>query len=319
MAGRFSRPSNPRHNEPKPRRFRPVPMRLLIPNLITLLAICVGLTAIRMGIEGRMELAVYAVVAAAVLDGLDGRLARLLKGTSRFGAELDSLCDFVNFGVVPAVLLYLWTMNDLGSVGWAGAIVFAVAAALRLARFNVAIDTPKPDYAQDFFVGVPAPMGALLVLLPIYLGQLGSIDLPVVSATVSLVYCIVVALLMVSRLPTWSFKKSASRVPRDMVAPVFVGVVLVVVILFSYPFEVLSVGAIAYLACLPLAYMSYKRRRRRYKAGQAGEEPVDDTVPPVDEERRGRRGSPPALRVRKRRDRWRTIYLFSSSASPQAA
>ncbi|MFC5067887.1 CDP-diacylglycerol--serine O-phosphatidyltransferase [Flaviflagellibacter deserti] len=283
MAGRFFPPFEPEHNESKVRRFRAVPMRLLIPNLITLLAISIGLTAIRMGMEGRMELAVYAVVVAAVLDGLDGRLARLLKGTSRFGAELDSLCDFVNFGVVPAVLLYIWTLHDLSSIGWAGAIVFAVAAALRLARFNVALDTPKPDYAQDFFVGVPAPAGALLVMLPIYMGQLGSIDLPVVSASVSLIYCIAIALLMVSKLPTWSFKKSASRVPRDMVAPVFVGAVLFIALLVSYTWEVLTLGALAYLAALPLAFMTYQRLARRYKAGQAGDEPVDDAVPPVDE------------------------------------
>lgn len=263
MTGLFS-PFDPDGGEPKPKRFRPVPMRVLIPNLITLLAICIGLTAIRMGIEGRMEIAVYAVVAAAVLDGLDGRLARLLKGTSRFGAELDSLCDFVNFGVVPAVLLYIWTLHDLGSVGWAGAIVFAVAAALRLARFNVALDAPKPDFAQDFFTGVPAPMGALLAMLPIYLGHLGSIDLPAVTATASLIYIVVIALLMVSKFPTWSFKKSAARVPREMVAPVFFVVVLLAAILFSYTFEFLTVGSVIYLALLPIAFMSYQRQARAY-------------------------------------------------------
>ncbi|MGQ4272531.1 CDP-alcohol phosphatidyltransferase family protein [Terrihabitans sp. B22-R8] len=247
---------------PKMRSIGPVPIRVLIPNLITLLAICIGLTAIRMGMEGRMELAVYAVVAAAVLDALDGRLARLLKGTSRFGAELDSLCDFVNFGVVPAVLLYIWTLHDLQSVGWAGSIVFAVAAALRLARFNVALEVPKPAFAQDFFVGVPAPMGALLVMLPIYLGHLGSIDLPVVSASVSLVYCVVVALLMVSQLPTWSFKKSTARVRRDMVAPVFVAIVLLTALLVSYTWEMLSLVAFAYLITLPIAFASYRRLSR---------------------------------------------------------
>lgn len=263
MSGLFS-PFDPDGNEPKPRRFRPVPIRVLIPNLITLLAICIGLTAIRMGIEGRMEVAVYAVIVAAVLDGLDGRLARMLKGTSRFGAELDSLCDFVNFGVVPAILLYLYTTHELGSVGWAGSIVFSVAAALRLARFNVSLDAPKPDYAQDFFTGVPAPVGALLVMLPIYLGHLGSVNLPAVTATVSLVYAVVIALLMVSRFPTWSFKKSAARVPRDMVAPVFFVAVLLAAILVSYTWEFLTVGALLYLALLPVAFVNYQRRARAY-------------------------------------------------------
>jgi CDP-diacylglycerol--serine O-phosphatidyltransferase len=284
MDGLFS-PFDPDGNEPKPRRFRPVSVRVLIPNLMTLLAICIGLTAIRMGIEGRMDLAVYAVVAAAFLDGLDGRLARLLKGTSRFGAELDSLCDFVNFGVVPAVLLYIWTLDDLGSVGWAGAIVFAVAAALRLARFNVAIDAPKPDFAQDFFTGVPAPMGALLVMLPIYLGHLASVNFPAVTATASLIYCVVIALLMVSKFPTWSFKKSASRVPRDMVVPVFFVVVLLAAILVGYTWEFLTFGAVVYLALLPLAFMNYQAKARAYgMAAAAPAKPPAAPPPPEDGE-----------------------------------
>lgn len=278
MAGLFP-PFEPEANEPKPRRFRPIPIRILIPNLITLLAICLGLTAIRMGFEGRMEFAVYLVVAAAVLDGLDGRLARLLHGTSRFGAELDSLCDFVNFGVVPAVLLYLWTLNDIGSIGWTGAIVFAVAAALRLARFNVAIDTPKPAFAQDFFTGVPAPMGAILLMLPIYLGLLGAPGFPVVGPTVALVYCIIVALLMVSRLPTWSFKKSAARVPRDMVAPVFFVAVLLVALLVSYPWPVLAVGSLAYLAAMPFSWLSYRRQSRAHAASLAAATASSENVP----------------------------------------
>jgi CDP-diacylglycerol--serine O-phosphatidyltransferase len=237
-----------------------------------------------MGIEGRMDLAVYAVVAAAFLDGLDGRLARLLKGTSRFGAELDSLCDFVNFGVVPAVLLYIWTLDDLGSVGWAGAIVFAVAAALRLARFNVAIDAPKPDYAQDFFTGVPAPMGALLVMLPIYLGHLASVNFPAVTATASLIYCVVIALLMVSKFPTWSFKKSAARVPRDMVVPVFFVVVLLAAILVGYTWEFLTFGAVVYLALLPLAFMNYQAKARAYGMAAAPAKPPSAPPPPEDGE-----------------------------------
>lgn len=281
MAGLFS-PFDP-DTEPKPRRFRAVPIRILIPNLMTILAICIGLTAIRMGIEGRMELAIYAVVIAAFLDGLDGRLARLLQGTSRFGAELDSLCDFVNFGVVPAVLLYLFTLNDLGSVGWAGAIVFAVAAALRLARFNVALDAPKPDYAQDFFVGVPAPVGALLVMLPIYLGHLGTLNLPTLTATASLIYCVFIALLMVSKFPTWSFKKSAARVPREMVVPVIFVTVLIGAVLVSYTFEFLMAGVLVYLALMPVAFMSYQRQSRAYGAQTAtAEAPAE--APPGPEE-----------------------------------
>src|SRR5215831_10383347 len=156
------------------RRFKLIPVRTLVPNLITLLALCAGLTAIRLAIEEKLEWAVAAIVFAAMLDGIDGRVARMLKGTSRFGAELDSLADFVNFGVAPALILYFWGLRELGDVGWIAAMVFAICAGLRLARFNVAGDDPnRPVWAANFFVGVPAPAGAITVLLPIYVTFLG--------------------------------------------------------------------------------------------------------------------------------------------------
>src|SRR5476649_1074110 len=165
---------------PPRRRFRPIPVRTLVPNLITLLALCAGLTAIRLAVEQKLEWALAAIVFAALLDGIDGRIARLLKGTSRFGAELDSLADFVNFGVAPALILYFWGLHELKSAGWIAAIVFAICAALRLARFNVMIDDPnKPTWAGNFFTGIPAPAGAITVLLPIYLYFLG-VSVPVV-------------------------------------------------------------------------------------------------------------------------------------------
>src|ERR1044071_1666834 len=139
----------------KLRRFRPVPVRVLLPNLVTLLALCVGLTGIRLAFEGKLELALYAIVFAAALDGIDGRLARLLKGQSKFGAELDSLADFMNFGCAPALFLYLWGLHQLGNVGWIAAMAFAICTALRLARFNVMIDDPtKPAWSGNFFTGI---------------------------------------------------------------------------------------------------------------------------------------------------------------------
>src|SRR6188472_4582162 len=166
--------SDPKSSEMRRRRFRPIPIRMLVPNFITLLAICAGLTAIRLSIEGRMELAVGAIVFAAVLDGLDGRVARLIKGQSRFGAELDSLADFVNFGCAPGLILYLWGLHDFGNVGWISAMVFAICGALRLARFNVMIDDPnRPLWSGNFFTGVPAPAGAIVAMLPIYVSLLG--------------------------------------------------------------------------------------------------------------------------------------------------
>src|SRR5947199_3568746 len=157
-------PFEPDRDEPKRRRFRPIPVRTLVPNVITLLALCAGLTAVRLAIEGKLEFALAAIVLAAVLDGIDGRIARLIRGTSRFGAELDSLADFVNFGVAPALILYFWGLHELKSAGWIAALTFAICAALRLARFNVMIEDPdRPAWAGNYFVGVPAPAGAITV------------------------------------------------------------------------------------------------------------------------------------------------------------
>src|SRR5215470_19649306 len=165
--------------EGRRRRFRPIPVRMLVPNVITLLAICAGLTAIRLSTEGKVEWAVAAIVVAAVLDGIDGRVARMIKGQSKFGAELDSLADFVNFGVAPGLILYFWSLHELKSAGWIAAMVFAICGGLRLARFNVAIEDPnRPAWASLFFVGVPAPAGAITVLLPLYMHFL---DLPNVA------------------------------------------------------------------------------------------------------------------------------------------
>src|SRR6201993_1700869 len=166
-------PIDPHNPEMRRRRFRPIPVRMLVPNVITLLAICAGLTAIRLSTEGKMEWAVAAIVFAAVLDGVDGRVARMIKGQSKFGAELDSLADFVNFGVAPGLMLYFWQLHELNNGGWIAAMVFAISGGLRLARFNATIDDPnKPPYAANYFTGVPAPAGAVTALLPVYLAFL---------------------------------------------------------------------------------------------------------------------------------------------------
>ncbi|MDR4306455.1 phosphatidylcholine/phosphatidylserine synthase [Chelatococcus sambhunathii] len=247
-------------------KLRRVPLRTLLPNLVTLLALCAGLTGVRMAIEGRLEIAVYLVVLAAALDGIDGRLARLLKGTSRFGAELDSLTDFVNFGVAPALILYIWGLNGLGHVGWLGALVLAIAAALRLARFNVALDDPnKPAWAGAFFTGVPAPAGAIGSLLPIYLEFLGIPRTPI-GMPVVLAYEIFVALMMVSPLPTWSGKQLGARVKRAYVAPVLILAAIFVALLISYPWFVLTAVVLVYLGLLPLALAHHRKLKLRDRA-----------------------------------------------------
>jgi CDP-diacylglycerol---serine O-phosphatidyltransferase len=262
------------------RRFKAIPVRTLLPNLITLLALCAGLTAIRMAVEARLELALAAIVFAALLDGIDGRVARLLKGTSRFGAELDSLADFVNFGVAPALILYFWGLNDLKSAGWIVALVFAICAGLRLARFNVMIDDPnKPAWAGNFFTGIPAPAGAITVLLPIYLSFLGLPD-GLITVWFTFFYTLAIALFMVSRLPVFSGKRVGKRVPPEAVLPIFIVAVLFVALLISYPWIVLSVGTIVYLAALPLGYCAYREYERKdAEAATAAATVVTDTAP----------------------------------------
>jgi CDP-diacylglycerol--serine O-phosphatidyltransferase len=260
-------PIDPRSPEMRRRRFRPIPVRMLVPNVITLLAICAGLTAIRLSTEGRMELAVAAIVFAAVLDGIDGRVARMIKGQSKFGAELDSLADFVNFGVAPGLILYFWQLHELNNGGWIAAMVFAISGGLRLARFNATMDDPnKPPFAANYFTGVPAPAGAITVLLPIYLAFLG---LPMPPAMITAFYTLLIAFLMVSRLPVFSGKTVRMRVPPEMVLPVFVSVVFFVALLIGYPWHILSLGSVLYLLSLPAGWKSYRDHQRNTAAQAA--------------------------------------------------
>jgi CDP-diacylglycerol--serine O-phosphatidyltransferase len=274
-------PVDPKYPEMRRRRFRPIPVRMLVPNVITLLAICAGLTAIRLSTEGRMELAVAAIVFAAVLDGLDGRVARMIKGQSKFGAELDSLADFVNFGVAPGLILYFWQLHDMSNVGWIASMIFAISGGLRLARFNATMDDPnKPAFAANFFTGVPAPAGAITVLLPIYLAFLG---MPTPPAWLTMLYTLLIAILMVSRLPVFSGKTIRMRVPPEMVLPVFVAVVFFIALLIGYPWHILSACSVLYLLSLPAGWKSYRDHERRAAAQAAT--PVDaastEPAPPL--------------------------------------
>ncbi|PTW60946.1 CDP-diacylglycerol--serine O-phosphatidyltransferase [Breoghania corrubedonensis] len=274
--------SNAKRRGKRIRRFQRVPLKMILPNLVTLLALCSGLTAIRMALEARWDLAIGAIVLAAVLDAIDGRVARLLRSTSRFGAELDSLADFVNFGVAPAIILYTWLLNDLKSLGWITVLVFAISAALRLARFNVALDDPdKPAWQGNFFTGTPAPAGALSVLLPVYLHQLGVLDRWIEIEPVIVGYTFLIAFLMVSRLPTFSGKRVAMRVRKDLVLPVFVAAVLLVALGVSYPFEVLSVATIAYLAAIPVAGRVWRKHMLADEDKTRDQMPDDEPDAPV--------------------------------------
>jgi CDP-diacylglycerol--serine O-phosphatidyltransferase len=260
--------------EPRRRLFKPVPFRVIAPNLITLIALCLGLTAIRLAYEERLEPAVIAILVAAVLDGVDGRVARLLRGTSRFGAELDSLSDFVNFGVAPALVLYSFVLHHMGALGWIVALVFAICAALRLARFNVMIDDPnRPEWKKNFFVGMAAPAGAITVMLPTYLHFL---DVPIGAgvAPLALVYVLLIGFLMVSTIPTYSGKTMGKHVPRQWVLPIFVLTVAFFGLLVSFPFQVLALSTLLFLASIPFGVARYRHLERTYR------ETVPETAPP---------------------------------------
>lgn len=245
-----------------------VPVRYLFPNLATLMALCAGVTAIRAAIEARYELAVALIVLAALLDGVDGRLARALNAQSRFGAELDSLADFVSFGVAPAVLIYMWGLGPLRGLGWIAVLVFACAASLRLARFNAALDEDRPKWRSNFFTGVPAPAGAITVMLPIYLEESGILvvrDWPLAIV----IYTMIMAGLLVSTLPTYSGKLAGERIAREYVAPMLVGSALAVGLLVTYPFLTLATVTLGYLLLLPLGVYRFVIRRRAWDASQA--------------------------------------------------
>lgn len=249
-----------------------IPVRMMVPNFFTLVGLCAGLTAIRMSIEGRYDFALAAIVFAALLDGIDGRIARLLKASSRFGAELDSLADFVNFGVAPAIMIFTWGLGEHRSLGWIAVMLFALASALRLARFNAVLEDERPKWQSDFFTGVPTPAAAIVVLLPVYLWHLG-IDLRGSPLTLNLVlvYTVVIGLMMVSMVPTYSGKLLGERIQREWVLPIFVLVMLAVACLVTYPYATLALASMAYLSAIPLTWQRFRKLEQLHAAPIATE------------------------------------------------
>ena len=257
------------------RRLRAQPLIHLVPNIFTVMSLCAGLTAIRYGLDQRFELALILLVAAGVLDGLDGRSARLLKMTSKLGAQLDSLADFLSFGVAPALLVYLWTLNQVKGVGWSLALLFATCCALRLARFNTELeDSKQPAWMSRFFTGLPAPAAAGCLIMPMIatfaLGQAWPR-----SWTLNALVTLVVAVLMVSRVPTFSIKMIVVRVKPQWILPTLIGVGLLAAALLNAPWlTLLSVG-VAYLVSLPISIVVAYRLRRQHaqESGQRASEP----------------------------------------------
>jgi CDP-diacylglycerol--serine O-phosphatidyltransferase len=244
-------------------RVRVQPMHLsinrMIPNILTLLALCAGMTGIRLAIVGKFETAVAAIIVAGILDGLDGRIARLLKGTSTFGAQLDSLSDFVSFGVAPAVMLYIWTMEQFHGFGWAVVLIFAVCCGLRLARFNTQLGQELPPYAHNFFTGVPAPAGAGLVMIPMFAAfEFG--DTFFRTPTFNTFVILAVAGLMVSRVPTFALKRF--HVPSEWVLPTLLGVGAMTAFLTTEPWATLLVVGVIYVGSFPFSIHRYRKLKR---------------------------------------------------------
>ena len=265
----------------KRRRFRRVPrlkgqtLNKMVPNIITVGALSAGFTAIRFAFEGQWRFAVVAVLVAAVLDGLDGRMARLLKSESDFGAQLDSLSDVIAFGVAPAVVVYLWALNAVEGPGWIAALFFTVCCALRLARFNTSIGK-LPPYAYNYFTGVPAPAGAGLAILPLIMAfEVG--DGVMRHPLVAGIWLVLVGALMVSQLPTYSFKKF--KIPQDYALVVYVAGGLLVAGLAGAPWRTLTVVGVLYLFTLPFAYRSFTRLRREAERLHDGSIDDDDDEP----------------------------------------
>lgn len=260
------------------KRLKGLPFNKMIPNILTLMALAAGMTSIRFALEERWEHSVIALVAAAVLDGLDGRIARLLKGSSKFGAELDSLSDFICFGVAPAIVLYLWTMEQAGRLGWALVVLYAVCCALRLARFNTKLDEPDlPPWAYNFFSGVPAPGAGGLVILPMMLHIETGSDIFRQPAVVA-AFLIVVALLMISRVPTYAAK--AFKVPPQWVLPTMLFVAFYWLAVVNAPWVTFSTSMILYALSIPFAMRSFRSLKRQAEALRHRPDPKDGDAPP---------------------------------------
>lgn len=247
------------------RRLSPLSVNRMVPNVLTLLALCAGMTAIRYAVSGEFAYATFAIVAAGVFDGLDGRLARLLKATSPFGAELDSLSDFISFGVAPATVLYLWTMAQLHSIGWAIVLFYAVCCALRLARFNAQLGADPPPWRANFFTGVPAPAGAGLLMWPMFISfQWG--DWIIRSPYLNAVWISGVALTMVSTIPTVSLKRI--RIPPHLVVPTLLVIGVMTAFFTTAPWPTLTVVGLIYVISIPVTIRASLRMRRAAAAGR---------------------------------------------------
>ena len=246
--------------------------RVILPNMLTLIGVCIGLTSIRFALDEKFEFAIIAIILAAVIDGLDGRIARLIKGTSKVGKELDSLTDMISFGVAPAFIMYFWKLNTLGRFGWLVCLIYVICVALRLARFNVN-SNQDPSWKDNFFEGVPSPAGGILVLTPLIISMT---DFNYIQFNYDIIvptFFIITSLLLISKFPSYSFKKIV--IQRKTTIFLLFGIVLFFGLLLIYPFNVISISAIIYLAVLPISFFHYQKLKKQNEDKNNNEEDED--------------------------------------------
>ncbi len=252
--------------EPQKKNFKIVSdkksARVILPNMLTLIGVCIGLTSIRFALDGRFEIAIIAIIFAALIDGLDGRIARLIKGTSKVGKELDSLTDMISFGVAPAFIMYFWKLNTLGRFGWLLCLIYVICVALRLARFNVN-SNQEPSWKDNFFEGVPSPAGAILVLTPLIFSLSGFDMIQLNYNLIVPVFFVVTSFLLISKFPSYSFKKIV--IPRKTTIFLLFGIVLFFGLLLVYTFNVITISAITYLLLLPISYFHYQNIKKNHE------------------------------------------------------
>ncbi len=251
-------------NEPK-KNFKIVTetkARVILPNTLTLIGVCIGLTSINFALNGNYKLSIIAILLAAIIDGLDGRIARLIKGTSRVGKELDSLTDVISFGVAPAFIMYFWQLNSLGKVGWLISLIYVVCVALRLARFNINTGG-ESSWKDNFFEGVPSPAGGILVLSPLIYESSGFDLFNLNYQAITPIIFIIISILLISKMPTYSFKKIV--VPRSTTIFLLFSVVLLFGLLLIFPFKALIIGCIFYLFLIPASAIHFLKLKKDYK------------------------------------------------------
>ena len=234
--------------------------RVILPNMLTLIGVCIGLTSIRFALDGKFEFAIIAIIFAALIDGLDGRIARLIKGTSKVGKELDSLTDMISFGVAPAFIMYFWKLNTLGRFGWLVCLIYVICVALRLARFNVN-SNQEPSWRDNFFEGVPSPAGGILVLTPLIISLTNFNFIQLNYDIIVPTFFIVTSLLLISKFPSYSFKKIV--IQRKATIFLLFGIVLFFGLLLIYPFNIIAISAVIYFLMLPISFFHYQKLKKQ--------------------------------------------------------